>query len=107
METQNKWFRRVVAVALIASLIMNATIAVVFASWRDNVIIEQGKVIEQLRLANETLATGACYGYIANIRIDYAFRGRETSTESIELGAEQFGLCLEALVDLTRARLNQ
>lgn len=103
METQNKWFRRVVAVALIASLIMNATIAVVFASWRDNIIVEQGKVIEQLRLANETLATGGCYGYFANLRIDLAYAGTQTLTGA--MNAQEFEYCLYNLVELTKARL--
>ena len=107
METLFRKNRVVVAVALIASLIIGAVNAVVFTSWRDNVIVPLQKEVQELRLANEVLATGACYGLVANVRIDYAWQDIETKTSDWILGPEQIQACIITLVELTAPRLGK
>lgn len=111
MEAQNKWFRRIVAIALITALVIGAVNAVVFSSWRDNVIIEQGKtiarqgeIIAEQDKTIEVLTTGACYGYLANVRIDYAMIGVRSNTSDIVLGSKQYANCIALLEKLTAVR---
>lgn len=110
METLFRKNRIIVAIALIAALVIGAANAVVLASWRDyvttqaQIIADQGETIAQQAEAIEILATGACYGYAANIRIDLAFDGTRTLTDEFVLDGKSFQTCLAILMDLTTSR---